>query len=375
MANLQIANARKSYDNKQVLHGIDLHIEDGTFLVIVGPSGCGKSTLLRMIAGLEDITDGTISIDDEVVNDLEPSARGCAMVFQNYALYPHMSVEQNIGYPLKIAGVSKPERARKVAEAAALLELGDYLDRRPAQLSGGQRQRVAMGRAIVREPRLFLFDEPLSNLDAKLRVQMRIEIKRLHRRLSATSVFVTHDQVEAMTLADKLVVMNAGKVEQVGTPGEIYRAPASAFVAGFLGAPAMNFLPGKVLQQGNLHILPNTEIAVHSQELHQWTGREITIGIRPESLLLGKPSAEGIPAHVDLIEELGGSRVAYCRTDGPEIAVVMHGDLTVREGDRVSIGLLPEHLHFFEKTNGQRLGGGQASQQAQASRAMHVAFN
>ena len=373
MANLKIENARKTYDAKEVLHGVDLEIEDGTFLVIVGPSGCGKSTLLRMIAGLEDITDGTIAIDGEVVNDIDPADRGCAMVFQNYALYPHMTVEQNIGYPLKIARLPKAERARRIAETASVLELADYLDRRPAQLSGGQRQRVAMGRAIVREPKVFLFDEPLSNLDAKLRVQMRIEIKRLHRRLSATSIFVTHDQVEAMTLADKLVVMHDGRIEQVGTPAEIYRAPASMFVAGFLGAPAMNFLTTTIVAPNRLELSVGAGQAIEISPAPLPTGHDIIVGIRPEAVTLSALSSDGISGEVDLIEELGGSRVAYCHTGGPEIAAVLHGDSAIHEGDRVSIGLLPDCLHFFDKANGSRLAiktrtdGQSARAQAMAS--------
>ncbi|TJW82987.1 MAG: sn-glycerol-3-phosphate ABC transporter ATP-binding protein UgpC, partial [Mesorhizobium sp.] len=230
MASITIRDVRKSYAKMQVVHGVDLDIASGEFVVILGPSGCGKSTLLRMIAGLEEISDGTIAIDGAVVNKLEPRERGCAMVFQNYALYPHMSVAQNIGYSLKVAGVPAAERAQRIQAVARILELEHLLDRKPMALSGGQRQRVAMGRAMIREPKVFLFDEPLSNLDAKLRVQMRSEIRKLHRRLSATSVFVTHDQVEAMTLADRLVVMNGGRVEQVGTPAQVYSRPASRFV-------------------------------------------------------------------------------------------------------------------------------------------------
>ena len=250
MASITIRDVKKSYAKTQVVHGVDLDIASGEFVVILGPSGCGKSTLLRMIAGLEDISGGKIAIDGTVVNKLEPRERGCAMVFQNYALYPHMSVAQNIGYSLKVAGVPAAERTQRIQAVARTLELEHLLDRKPMALSGGQRQRVAMGRAMIREPKVFLFDEPLSNLDAKLRVQMRSEIRKLHRRLNATSVFVTHDQVEAMTLADRLVVMNGGRVEQVGTPGEIYNRPASRFVATFVGAPAMNILEGTVELDG-----------------------------------------------------------------------------------------------------------------------------
>ena len=250
MASITIRDVKKTYAKSQVVHGVDLDIASGEFVVILGPSGCGKSTLLRMIAGLEEISGGEIAIDGIVVNRLEPRERGCAMVFQNYALYPHMSVAQNIGYSLKVAGVPKAERTRRIQAVARTLELEPLLDRKPMALSGGQRQRVAMGRAMIREPKVFLFDEPLSNLDAKLRVQMRSEIRKLHRRLNATSVFVTHDQVEAMTLADRLVVMNGGRVEQVGTPSEIYNRPASRFVATFVGGPAMNILEGVVTPDG-----------------------------------------------------------------------------------------------------------------------------
>ncbi|WP_348526026.1 sn-glycerol-3-phosphate ABC transporter ATP-binding protein UgpC, partial [Mesorhizobium sp.] len=250
MASITIRGVKKNYAKTQVVHGVDLDFASGEFVVILGPSGCGKSTLLRMIAGLEEISDGTIAIDGTVVNKLEPRERGCAMVFQNYALYPHMSVAQNIGYSLKVAGVPSAERTQRIQAVARVLELEHLLDRKPMALSGGQRQRVAMGRAMIREPKVFLFDEPLSNLDAKLRVQMRSEIRKLHRRLNATSVFVTHDQVEAMTLADRLVVMNGGRVEQVGTPAEVYGRPASRFVATFVGAPAMNMLEGTVTLDG-----------------------------------------------------------------------------------------------------------------------------
>ena len=250
MADISIRDVRKSYGKEEVVHGVDLEITNGEFIVILGPSGCGKSTLLRMIAGLEAITSGEIAIGGTVVNQLEPRERGCAMVFQNYALYPHMTVANNIGYALKVAGMKKAERMAKVREVAKIIGLEDFLDRKPGQLSGGQRQRVAMGRAIIREPEVFLFDEPLSNLDAKLRVQMRLEIRRLHQRLGATSVFVTHDQVEAMTLADRLVVMNSGNIDQVGTPSEVYDTPASTYVGGFIGSPPMNFLTGSVSNTG-----------------------------------------------------------------------------------------------------------------------------
>jgi len=357
MSALSITALRKSYDGKQVLHGIDVAIPDGDFAVIVGPSGCGKSTLLRMIAGLEDVTDGTIVIGDRAVNFVDPAKRGCAMVFQNYALYPHMTVAQNIAYPLKIARVPQAEKERKVREAAALLGLSDYLDRKPAQLSGGQRQRVAMGRAIVREPQIFLFDEPLSNLDALLRVQMRIEIKRLHKRLRTTSILVTHDQVEAMTLADTLIVMNKGRVEQIGAPSEIYRRPASLFVAGFLGAPAMNLLPAFVRDDGAvaLEIEPERAIASRS-DLRP--GTPLVAGIRPEEIVMSE-AAEGYDAVIDMVEELGNSRIAYCRILDRDLAVILPPGTERIEGKHVRLGFNNTAWHFFDAA-GARLELGSA---------------
>ncbi|MCD2172095.1 ABC transporter ATP-binding protein [Rhizobium sp. C4] len=352
MTHLTLNSLRKAYDGKEVLHGIDAEIENGQFVVIVGPSGCGKSTLLRMIAGLEDITSGMFMIDGELMNDVEPADRGCAMVFQNYALYPHMTVRRNMDYPLKIAGLSKEERRRRVDEAAAILGLEPYLDRRPAHLSGGQRQRVAMGRAIVREPSVFLFDEPLSNLDAKLRVQMRIEIKKLHRRLKATSIFVTHDQVEAMTLADLLIVMNGGRIEQIGTPSVVYHEPASMFVAGFLGSPAMNLLPAEI-RDGQLRLTgmpasPLAEVAAGIAE------GPVTVGIRPEAILLSGNQSEGLPVTIDLVEELGGSRIAYCALADTALAVVLPTDGRGQEGREVRLLLPAEALHIFETASGVR---------------------
>jgi sn-glycerol 3-phosphate transport system ATP-binding protein len=354
MGELSLAGLKKTYEGKQVLHGLDVEIADGQFAVIVGPSGCGKSTLLRMIAGLEDITEGSITIDGTVMNEIDPADRGCAMVFQNYALYPHMTVRQNMAYPLKIARLPQAERDRKVAEAAAILGLDDYLDRRPAQLSGGQRQRVAMGRAIVREPSVFLFDEPLSNLDATLRVQMRIEIKRLHKRLKATSVFVTHDQVEAMTLADLLIVMNKGVVEQVGTPAAIYRTPASIFVAGFIGAPAMNLSAATVGKDGvvTLDIAPHLPIL---QAPALAAGTLVTLGVRPEAITISSDPTRGLPATVDLVEELGGSRVAYCTIKGLELAVVLPAGDEPYEGRQVFLGFTGKSCHLFDRASGHRI--------------------
>src|SRR5438094_2010831 len=288
MAQVHLRGVKKSYDNKlEVIHGIDMEIADGEFIVIVGPSGCGKSTLLRMVAGLERITGGEVAIGERVVNRLEPKDRDIAMVFQNYALYPHMSVYANMAYGLKIRRLAKEDIDRRVRKAAKTLELDKLLDRLPRQLSGGQRQRVAMGRAIVREPAVFLFDEPLSNLDAKLRVQMRLEIKRLQRELAVTSIYVTHDQVEAMTLADRLIVMNAGVADQIGTPMDVYDKPASVFVAGFIGSPAMNFLAAKVGQDRKSVDLAGTcGVASISLPLARATtaaaGAAVALGIRPE---------------------------------------------------------------------------------------------
>ncbi|ODT74111.1 ABC transporter ATP-binding protein [Devosia salina] len=353
MAELVLKHLKKTYDAKQVLHGVDVTIPDGSFVVMVGPSGCGKSTLLRMIAGLEDITEGNLSIGGVTMNDIDPADRGCAMVFQNYALYPHMSVRQNIGYPLKIAKMPAAERDKRVEEAAAILNLTEYLDRRPAQLSGGQRQRVAMGRAIVREPEVFLFDEPLSNLDALLRVQMRIEIKRLHKRLNATSIFVTHDQVEAMTLADMLIVMNAGRIEQVGTPSEVYRQPASVFVAGFMGSPAMNLMEATMGTDGQVSIDATCRPVLRLAGLPE--GTPLTVGVRPEAVTFAPDGIDGIAATVDLVEELGGSRIAYCTVKNTEIAVVLPPGDEPYEGRAVKLVFKQSDLHLFDRITGQRI--------------------
>src|SRR5471030_3009398 len=298
MAALSLQGVKKTYDSKQfVLHGIDVEVTDGEFVVMVGPSGCGKSTLLRMVAGLESVSEGKIAIGEKVVNTLEPKDRDIAMVFQNYALYPHMSVAQNMAYALKIGGVSKSEIDQRVQNAAKIMELEPLLARKPRELSGGQRQRVAMGRAIVREPAVFLFDEPLSNLDAKLRVQMRLEIQRLHRTLGTTSVYVTHDQVEAMTLAQRMIVMNAGRTEQIGAPLDVYAKPATTFVAGFIGSPPMNLIASKR------------------------NGQDVLLGVRPEHL---EPCAQGeamLTVDVDLIEPLGADTLVHGVVNGARIIV------------------------------------------------------
>lgn len=322
--------------------------------MILGPSGCGKSTLLRMIAGLEEITAGEIAINGRVVNRLEPRERGCAMVFQNYALYPHMTVAGNIGYALKVAGVPKAERLRRIEETARIVGLVDYLDRKPAALSGGQRQRVAMARAIIREPSVFLFDEPLSNLDAKLRVTMRAEIRKLHQRLSATSIFVTHDQVEAMTLADKLVVMNKGVVEQVGQPLDIYHRPASIFVASFIGSPAMNLFDAHISVDDACLAFGGTKVAIDKALAARLGERHVTVGIRPEQCVVTS-EARGISMKVDFVEELGSGRVVHSELDGHPFAACVDEETLVRPGDRIALELPLAHLHVFDRETGRRI--------------------
>ena len=331
MAELSFREVKKSYAGLQVVHGVSMEVKDGEFVVIVGPSGCGKSTLLRMVAGLEPITSGEIRIGPRVVNELEPKDRDIAMVFQNYALYPHMSVYDNMSYGLRIKGFSKSEIETRVRRAAEILELKPFLDRKPRQLSGGQRQRVAMGRAIVREPAVFLFDEPLSNLDAKLRVQMRAELQALHRRLGTTSLYVTHDQVEAMTLAHRMIVMNAGRAEQIGAPLEVYARPATTFVASFIGSPPMNLVP-------------------QSRE-----GRNVLFGIRPEHLEpCGEPEAK-LVAEIDLIEPLGADTLVYGHLEGgTRIAARLHSSVDARTG-RLPLRYRPEHAHYFDAQTGARI--------------------
>jgi sn-glycerol 3-phosphate transport system ATP-binding protein len=331
MAGVSLRDVRKSYGSTQVIHGVSMDIADGEFIVILGPSGCGKSTLLRMVAGLEVITAGEIAIGERVVNDLEPKDRDIAMVFQNYALYPHMSVYQNMAYGLRIRGMPKAEIDARVQNAAGILELTKFLGRKPRELSGGQRQRVAMGRAIVREPQVFLFDEPLSNLDAKLRVQMRGELQSLHRRLGTTSLFVTHDQVEAMTLAQRMIVMNAGRAEQIGAPLEVYAKPATTFVAGFIGSPPMNLIP----KDGRL------------------------LGIRPEHLEPCAPADASITLEVDLIEPLGSDTLVYGHLGGADktrVAARLHSSVDARTG-KLPLRFDPAKAHWFDPASGQRIEG------------------
>ena len=333
MATLELAKVVKTFDKTTIIHGVDLQVDDGEFVVFVGPSGCGKSTLLRIISGLEAATEGDIRIDGERVNEVSAAHRGCSMVFQSYALYPHMTVYENMAFGLENLGVPKAEIQAKVQQAAAMLQLDALLQRKPTQLSGGQRQRVAIGRSIVREPKLFLFDEPLSNLDAELRVSMRAEIKDLHARIGATMIYVTHDQVEAMTMADKIVVLRAGQIEQVGSPLDLYNRPCNQFVAGFIGSPRMNFIPA-----------------------HLWAGAQAgaaTVGIRPEHAVLDPQGA--LQLTIVQVEQLGSSSVLHGQV-APDVpfVIVLNGQTTYQRGDVVRVGAPSSFLHFFD-SNGLRL--------------------
>jgi sn-glycerol 3-phosphate transport system ATP-binding protein len=354
MAEVALRDITKSFQRTEVLHGVSLDVASGDFVVILGPSGCGKSTLLRLIAGLETLTSGEIAIDGRVVNRLQPRERGCAMVFQNYALYPHMSVAENLGYALKVAGVRPAERRARVTDVAGILGLADLLDRKPGQLSGGQRQRVAMGRAIIRAPRVFLFDEPLSNLDAKLRVQMRLEVRQLHARLGATSLFVTHDQVEAMTLADRLVVMRDGVVEQVGPPDEVYREPQSVFVGDFLGSPPMNLLDGRLADAGATVVVPGAAPVELSAPVRDAAVGPVRVGIRPEQLAV-VPAERGVwPVAVDFAEELGAGRLYHGRVGDQRVVVADYGEPTPVPAD-AGLALRAADLHLFAPDSGRRL--------------------
>ncbi len=374
MARVSLRGVRKNYDDLAVIHGIDVDIEDGEFVVIVGPSGCGKSTLLRMIAGLETINEGEIAIGGRVVNELEPAERDIAMVFQNYALYPHMSVYANMAYGLKIRRIAKAEIDERVGRAAAILQLAELLQRKPRQLSGGQRQRVAMGRAIVREPAVFLFDEPLSNLDAKLRVQMRVEIKKLHQRLGVTSIYVTHDQIEAMTLADRLIyvthdqieamtladrliVMNQGLAEQIGTPIDVYARPKTTYVAGFIGSPAMNFLPATFAEDGASVTLPSGEsLALGNGASTENAGRPATLGIRPEHLhLTDRAGPDTFQLTVDLAESLGADTLVHCTMGESTIIARLPGTISPAQGESLLVEAEAEHLHLFDPHTGRRI--------------------
>ncbi|CAM3759057.1 sn-glycerol-3-phosphate ABC transporter ATP-binding protein UgpC [Roseomonas mucosa] len=356
MATLKLDEIRKSFGKTQVLHGIELDVADGEMVVLVGASGCGKSTLLRITAGLETPTSGKVLIAGRDVTPLEPADRDIAMVFQNYALYPHMTVAQNMAYGLKIRGLPRPEIDRRVREAAEILGLGALLDRRPRQLSGGQRQRVAMGRAIVREPALFLFDEPLSNLDARLRVQMRAEIRRLQRRLGVTSIFVTHDQVEAMTLGDRLVVMHQGRAAQVASPMEVWAKPADTYVASFIGSPSMNLLPATLLEGGaGARLASGQEILFADGPRPGAAGMPLTLGLRPEHVLVGD-APDALPLTVDLVEPLGSETVVHGRLpDGVPLTVRVNGPFA---GSSLPALLDPRELHVFDGGTGKRLETG-----------------
>ena len=350
MASVEIRDLKKAFGQTNVLHGVSVDIRDGEFVVLVGPSGCGKSTLLRMIAGLESVTGGQIKIGERVVNHVHPKERDIAMVFQNYALYPHMTVAENMGFSLKLRGAPKPEIAERVKKAAQILGLEQLLARYPRQLSGGQRQRVAMGRAIVRNPQVFLFDEPLSNLDAKLRVAMRTEIKELHQRLKTTTVYVTHDQIEAMTMADKIVVMHDGRVEQVGAPLELYDNPGNQFVAGFIGSPAMNFFKGRV-EGGRFVGDKGLSLPVNGVK----TGNAATpavLGLRPEHIRIGDG---GQPAKVHVIEPMGSETQVVADIGGENVVCLFRERISSRPGDTINLTADPRQLHLFAADGGARL--------------------
>jgi multiple sugar transport system ATP-binding protein len=353
MASVDVVDVRKAYGNQEVIHGVSVGISDGEFVILVGPSGCGKSTLLRMIAGLEPITSGDIRIGERVVNDLPPKDRDIAMVFQSYALYPHKTVAENMGFALKMRHAPKAEIETRVRRAAEILDLVPYLGRYPRQLSGGQRQRVAMGRAIVRDPAVFLFDEPLSNLDAKLRVQMRAEIKELHQRLKTTTVYVTHDQVEAMTMADRIVVMHDGIVEQSGSPLELYDRPANIFVAGFIGSPAMNLLKGKIKLNGKASFVTEDGVDLPLTEAPKGSdGRPAIYGIRPEHFSLG---GKDIKAEVSVIEPTGSETQVFAKIGAQKIVGVFRERVAVKPGEALPMVPDANSVHLFDKETGLRL--------------------
>ena len=353
MASVSFHDIEKSFGSTKVIHGISFDIQDGEFVVLVGPSGCGKSTLLRMVAGLEAITGGEIDIAGRIVNALEPKDRDIAMVFQNYALYPHMSVFDNMAYGLRIRGLAKGDIAERVRRAAGILELEPLLARTPRQLSGGQRQRVAMGRAIVREPAVFLFDEPLSNLDAKLRVQMRFEIQKLHRRLSTTSLYVTHDQVEAMTLAQRMIVMNAGRAEQIGTPMEVYENPQTMFVAGFIGSPAMNFMSGKANGDGRIALEDGGE--AHSSRGSLEAGRPVSVGIRPEHFAPCEGRDAIVSGPVEMVEQLGADALVHIGHGGNTVIARIPSGIMPAVGSTFCVSADPERVFAFDTATGSRL--------------------
>jgi multiple sugar transport system ATP-binding protein len=354
MAELRLHQVVKRFGHAEVIHGIDLEIEHGHFVVIVGPSGCGKSTLLRMIAGLEEVTDGEIFIDGELVNEVDAARRGLAMVFQSYALYPHMTVRKNLSFGLETMRAPRALIAERVAEAARILQIEPLLDRRPAQLSGGQRQRVAIGRAIVREPKIFLFDEPLSNLDAELRVQMRVELAKLHQRLETTMIYVTHDQIEAMTMADTIVVLRSGSIEQVGTPLELYNEPGNLFVAGFIGSPRMNFLEASVVGRQEdgveVRLSDGTSLALPRDPGGANDGERLTLGVRPEHLVIGEGDGlrPSIEVAVNLTEPLGGESFVYgTLQSGEPLTIKQPGQIFIRSGATIAARIEPDLCHLF----------------------------
>jgi len=358
MADVKLRNVKKRFGDVEIIKGVDLDIADGEFCVFVGPSGCGKSTLLRLVAGLEEISDGSLSIGGREMAHVSPANRGVAMVFQSYALYPHMTVEENISFGLRMARAPRDEIARRVQKASDMLQLGPYLQRKPSQLSGGQRQRVAIGRAVVREPDVFLFDEPLSNLDAALRVQTRIEIGKLHQDLKATMIYVTHDQVEAMTMADKIVVLSAGRIEQVGSPLELYHRPRNQFVAGFIGSPKMNFIPVDArVGEGGAEIRLPGGAALSLPGAADAAGAA-TLGVRPEHLRLGEAGDARLTAQVKLCERLGAETMLYAVLEGgPEVTVSADGLCRVQPGDRIQIGLDAASCHLFDRGGSTLVNG------------------
>ncbi len=356
MASVEIAGVRKSFGSNEVLHGIDLSIEDGAFVVLVGPSGCGKTTLLRLIAGLEEINEGEIHIGGRNVNGVSPRDRDIAMVFQNYALYPHMSVFDNMAFSLKLSKVERQTIRQRVMMAAEMLDLVPFLERYPKQLSGGQIQRVAMGRAIVRQPKAFLFDEPLSNLDANLRVQLRSEIKELHQRLRTTTIYVTHDQIEAMTMADTMVVLDDGNIAQMGAPLDVYDRPVNMFVAGFIGSPAMNFIAGTIhTADGAASVVTEEGISLPVPQTWDVTGgRRVVYGIRPEHLAFD-PSSEILSAEVVVVEPTGTQILVKCLVGGVEVKAVFHERHALAPGERIGLKPTPEHVYLFDAESGLRL--------------------
>jgi multiple sugar transport system ATP-binding protein len=355
MASVSFRNVEKVFGTTQVLHGISFDIRDGEFMVLVGPSGCGKSTLLRMLAGLEEITAGTIAVDARPVNDVDSKDRDIAMVFQSYALYPHMTVRENMGFSLRLRKADRAEIEARVARAAKILNLEPYLERYPRELSGGQRQRVAMGRAIVRDPKVFLFDEPLSNLDAKLRVQMRSEIKALHQRLRTTTVYVTHDQIEAMTMADRIVVMHDGAIEQIGTPLELYDRPANLFVAQFIGSPAMNVVHGTLRRSNGLAHVESADGVRWPVDGTGSDGQAVAYGVRPVHLELAAASGRTVPGEIVVVEPTGSETELVVQIGAAQMVVETHGRPALSPGDKVAFSVDPTNVHLFDQASGQRL--------------------